>query len=806
MAIKIENNHISLAVRDLLSLKSQASKTLSSFPLPQRGMLGKQAQLKTQQHKQKSFGLFHREYSVNGEFKIDDYSISVNGRIDGLYELESRLEVEEIKSVILTASEFKNLNIDKYPEFSEQLLFYCYLLQKQNNGIEIIPYLTLVNLVNDRTRNFTINYNQLSVESILYQRLRSIIDEIEREKQFTHQRQSQLTSINFQLTEDRPQQNKMMRIVKRTLADQKHLLASAPTGTGKTAAALIPAVEFSMIHNKKIFFATSKTTQQNIVRETLYPIINSDLDCKTLFLRSAGSMCANDIFFCHEDFCPFAKNYQEKLLKSNLLADLETKSIEPEIVFEKAKQNLICPSEVLFELTSIADIIVGDYNYVFDPSAQLRRLFYKKDYSDWILIVDEAHNLYQRGMDYFSPVLRRREFADLIKLHRRKKTKIFINLMTGLKSFLNIFDDLFQEGKTFHEEQRYFQPSLNLQIWQNYFNEYESAFIKYLIHKVRKKILIQDDPFEILFFKLRRFIQVAKLEGDEFIPFYDAEAGGILKIQCCNPSEQLGNKINQFHSVIGISATLDPLSYYQKVLGFPADHTRTLNLDSPFPTSNRKMIIIPGISTRYTKRHQNYIKYAEIIKSIIGLKSGNYLAFFPSFEFLQNVYLFLGNISHETVIQKKGMSLQERDEILNKLKNLSKPKLLLAVMGGIFSEGVDYYGEMCIGVIIFSPALPQINYERNLIQEYYNTKTGDGFEYAYLYPGLNKVIQSAGRLIRSAQDKGIVVFIGERFAEENINELLPEYWFQNPGDVVITNKYEKEIKLFWKNLGPKKTD
>ncbi len=454
----------------------------------------------------------------------------------------------------------------------------------------------------------------------------------------------------------------------------------------------------------------------------------------------------------------------------------------------------------MFDLTTGADIIVGDYNYVFDPTATLRRLFFKKDYSDWILIIDEAHNLYQRGMDYYSPDIRHREISDIIRLNKNKKTKVYANLVSGLKKFLLIFDQLQTEGKSHYEAQRYFQPQLNIAEWQKIFNEYEPTFIKYLIHKIRKKLLIQDDPFENIYFKLRRFLKVAKLEGDAFIPIFDAESGGVLKIQCCDPSEQLGNQINLFHSVVGMSATLDPLPYYNKVLGFPDSQTNLLNLDSPFPSSHRKLIIIPGISTRYKNRHENYIKYGDIIKRIIEIKPGNYLAFFPSFEFLQNVNLYLGNLSCEKILQHSGMSEEDRNDILCRLRDTTSPKLLMAVMGGIFSEGVDYYGDMCIGVIIFSPALPQINYERNLIQEYYDNKTGDGFDYAYLYPGMNKVIQSAGRLIRSSQDKGIAVLVGERFAEENINELLPDYWFQNPGDVVITNNYKKEIQLFWKKL------
>jgi Rad3-related DNA helicase len=800
MPIKIENNQISVSVRDLLSAPAKTFKTLSSFPLPQRGMLGKQAQIKTQQQKQRSFGLFHKEYPVSGNFHIDEYSISVNGRIDGVYEVETRLEVEEIKSVILTAAEFKNLNIDKYPEFSEQLLFYCYLLQREKNGIEIVPYLTLVNLVNDKSRHFDILFNHLTIEALLFKRLQLIIQDIKTEEQFTGQRSLQIKKINFNLTENRPQQNKMMEKVFEVLNNQKHLLVSAPTGTGKTAASLIPAIKHAAINNKKIFFATSKSTQQNIVRETLGPVFDSALNYQVLFLRSSASMCANDVFFCHEDFCPYAKNYKEKLQQSNLLAEFESNLIDPDIVFEKSKENLVCPSEVLFDLTTTADMIVGDYNYIFDPSVYLRRLFFKKEHSDWILIIDEAHNLYQRGMDYFSPEVKCKDIESIKNIYKKKKNAVFLNLVKQLNEFLTLFKLLQKEGESRYEHQRYYLPGLDVQSWQKIFNQFEPAFIKYLIYKVKKKILINDDPLEIIYFKMRRFIQVTKIESDAFIPIFDANDGGILKIQCCDPSEQLGRQIRIFHSVIGMSATLDPLTYYQKVLGFAEDQTDLLSLDSPFSASNRKLIIIPDISTKYKDRKINYPKYAEIVVNVTKIKKGNYIIFFPSFEFLQNVYLFLGNYKGEKILQRIGMGQEERDEILYKFKETQKAKLLLAVMGGVFSEGVDFYGDMCIGVIIFSPGLPQINFERDLIKEYYDKKSDNGFEYAYLFPGLNKVIQSAGRLIRSAQDKGIVVLVGERFAEENINELLPDYWFQNPGDVVITNNYLGEIRSFWKKF------
>ncbi len=239
------------------------------------------------------------------------------------------------------------------------------------------------------------------------------------------------------------------------------------------------------------------------------------------------------------------------------------------------------------------------------------------------------------------------------------------------------------------------------------------------------------------------------------------------------------------------------MPFYEDVLGFSQLETHQLQLDSPFPTVNRKVVIVPGISTRYKDRQQSYPKIAEIIERTVSLKKGNYLAFFPSFDFLQNVNLFLGKVRLEKILQKPGMNEEQREIVLNKLKNQDEGHLLLAVMGGVFSEGVDYSGQMAEGVFVISPALPKISFERELLREYYQEKQDMGMEYAYVYPGMNKVIQAVGRLIRAASDKGIVLLIGERFAEEEFNELLPSYWFERGGDVEITEKYEKTVHQFW---------
>jgi Rad3-related DNA helicase len=249
-----------------------------------------------------------------------------------------------------------------------------------------------------------------------------------------------------------------------------------------------------------------------------------------------------------------------------------------------------------------------------------------------------------------------------------------------------------------------------------------------------------------------------------------------------------------------MSATLDPIHYYQDILGFPADGTALLEVTSPFSNRNRQILIVPNIPTYYKDRPRSYPLYATLVKDIIRLKQGNYLVFCPSYEFLQNLSIYLGEVASDLIRQRPQMTEEERFDILHRLQHEKSPHLLLAVMGGIFSEGIDLPGESCIGVIIFSPAFPKITYERELIKNYYEELRGEGIKYAYVFPGLNKVIQSVGRLIRSHQDTGIIVLAGERFAEDEINMLLPAYWFEKSGDVVITNEYKKHIREFWKRF------
>jgi len=401
----------------------------------------------------KSYGLFHKEISVSHHFSHRKYKILLQGRIDGLYELPERIEVEEIKSILLNNKDFQQLEIDSYPEYKEQVLIYSYLLDQQKNYKSILPILTLINLINDKSRSFKLEYNPDQVHTLIFERFNQIIENIHQSDIKHKRRKKQLARVDFSLPENRPEQEEIMNEVAATLTRGEHQMITAPTGTGKTAAVLIPAIRHAVNHQKRIMYVTSKNTQRKIIHETLTPIIESGLDLSVCFLRASKVMCANDVVFCHEDYCPYVKNYQDESLKNRLFKKLLLeKIIEPEVIFAYSKAEKICPAEIMFDLAANCDILVGDYNYIFDPRAQLKQLFFREDLSDWILIIDEAHNLYQRSLDILSPELKRLSIKNLFEVLLNDRIKVYRDLKKSLSEIDKIFNKLHEEGRTHHPE------------------------------------------------------------------------------------------------------------------------------------------------------------------------------------------------------------------------------------------------------------------------------------------------------------------------------------------------------------------
>jgi DNA excision repair protein ERCC-2 len=324
--------------------------------------------------------------------------------------------------------------------------------------------------------------------------------------------------------------------------------------------------------------------------------------------------------------------------------------------------------------------------------------------------------------------------------------------------------------------------------------------LKYYIFKKRRELILPEDPIEEFYYNFNRFCIALELEGEEFKNIYVQDKDDCkVRIICLDPANQLRKILRRFAFVMGMSGTLEPLEWYRDVLGFDQDVTALARYGSPFPPENRCIVAVPSVSTRYRDRSNNYQQIADYISEVISFRKGNYIVFFPSFEFMEQVRRLLPSTDYKVIVQRKTMPELEREFVLNLLRKNRGPHLILAVQGGIFAEGVDYPGEMVIGVIIVGPGLPQVGLERELMKQYYSKKYSMGFEYAYLYPGMVRVIQSAGRVIRSESDKGIIVLLGSRFANRQYNSLFPKYWFtDHPGELISSDFYR--IKKFWRGL------
>jgi DNA excision repair protein ERCC-2 len=792
-----DQKEVFLTVHDLVIQPPKRRSAHLHIPRSQRGQLGKSVQRRIQQNEAGVNMLASHEYGVNLELSYMNYKFLISGKIDGVLITDKSIEIEEIKSVILKPAEFRILKLKNLSHYTEQLYFYCYLLHHKYPASRIIPYLKLFNVTNDRLRSFKLNYVHSETEKLLFERLDLFIDRRLNQKSLIHHRKSILNRFQYPLAEERPQQKEMMKAVHTAITQRQNLLISAPTGTGKTAAALYPVISYALSEGKRVFYATAKNTQQDIVAETLKPFKNNNLSFIAVFLRAARNLCLNDIFFCHEDYCPFVANFSEKLEQTGIRETLVVDEIiSTDKIISLASAHLICPSELLISLSNSADCVVGDFNYIIEPGSAMQHYLMNEQAENWILIIDEVHHLYQRALDHLTVALRRSEVSQLLKFLAGRRAKLYQEFKQPLRSLLNILEKFQTEGKTAYPEFTYFEINLDSDEIVRVFEQFEGAYLRYQIAKTKHKSIPTDDPVESFYYHLRRYVYVLRRADDYFRTYYTALKGGALHIQCCDPSSYLSQILVRFHSVIAMSATLEPFEFYKNVLGM----NDTVSLDSPFSTTNRRIVIIPGISTRFAERQKNYPRYAEIIKNVITIRSGNYIVFYPSFEFLQNVNLFLGETGYFKYFQRPQMSEQEREQLLQDFANTDHPQLMFAVLGGIFAESIDLSGNRCIGVIIFSPALPKTSFERELIRNYYDQKSTNGFEYAYLIPGISNVIQAAGRLIRSNSDKGIIVIVGERFAEDRINHLLPDYWFQKPGDLVITNDYITEITSFWRSI------
>jgi DNA excision repair protein ERCC-2 len=742
---------------------------------------------------------YRAEVHVVHRLNLGGWSITITGRIDGLSvdKEAKRVNIEEVKSIHFDLELEALYRSEKLQRHLYQLLLYAYFLSSQPDfeGFTFAPQLALIDLVSGEAKIVDTEFDRTKVEQTLHKHIAGLIEDLDTAAALRVAKRAFADVLEFPFEVIRPGQDEIVSAVARGIYQRDSLLVSAPTGIGKTMAVLYPAVKQSLKLGKKLFFLTSKTLQQDAAIEALRRL--NDGSFRVLRIRAKSKMCAHTEMICHEDFCPFAAQYSAKMEKSGLLNHLVTSMsyFDPEITFEIARDHEVCPFEVSLELIEEADVIVCDYNYIFDPYVGLKAYSQENDYGDCVLVVDEAHNLVDRGRSYYSPDLHEKAFDD-IKRHMMSRNC----WIEGWEELLEILRGHFHELAEVLEndvKQSLCDPSRELFVEQR--TEWERIVLEYIGWKIDNRIAEEEDPLIDFYFKLVKFTNLLSEDGDEFAHLVEKTDEGIrLKIFCKDPSKFLGKIFESAHATVALSATLEPFEFYRRTLGFPTDRIAELSLPSPFPRDNRKIVIVSEVDTTYKRRADHYDRIAENVAQIADAGDGNFLALFPSYAFLREISERMPPMDKRVIIQRNDMTDYERNAVLDILRARShKGNLILAVSGGMYAEGIDYQGDMLSGVMVVGPALPQVSFEQELLKQDYDEQYGAGFEFAYLIPGMTRVVQSAGRVIRSETDIGVIALLCKRFTQESYTRYFPTDWYEDSPRELVSRKAASEIRSFF---------
>lgn len=752
--------------------------------------------LEAQRRRAKEIEGYQTEFPLLFSFEGLHYLFNVSGRIDGLVETRKTSPlIEEIKTSFDIDSLFNRLAQEPEHPYCLQLRTYAYIYFKT---YEILPE-TQFFLVSTRTQEskiLSIDLDLPAYENWLGRRLQEL-DSLTRELEAEEKRRKRAAKrLRFPFSKPRQGQLELMTEIERSFNTHDRLLLQAPTGMGKTLAVLFPTLKSGLAQGQRLVYLTPKNSQHQLALEAVSNLsTSSQTTLKALLLTAKSKICFKDEPICNPDYCEFAKDHYSKLSEHNVIAKLaREKILDREKLQEYGKQYEVCPFELSVDAIARSDVIVGDYNYVFSPKGSLSGRLSQPSLSSEkpVLVIDEVHNLPDRACSYFSPALSTNSLESLFPSLRNLSDEFRLEACMLLSSAIEQIRSCKPSGKA---------PEGKCQIPRERF-----ILLKEKLRTLSTRYLRQNNKIEKGDAILRLtnewsdFCDALDLEGDEFFTTYRETAeGALIKVNCCDASTRIGQHYKNYTKVVAFSATLKPFDFYSQLCGLEHKKLKIGEFQSQFPRSNRKVLIIPQVSTKLEERHSNYSKIAQTIEKVTALKRGNYLAFFPSFDFMQAVKDILRPKELKIIAQRRETSREEAQKILEELKDSSQANLLLAVQGGIFSEGIDYKGGMAIGVFIVGPGLPAHNFERQLVRDYFQKRYGSGFDYAYTYPAMTRVVQAAGRVIRSADERGIIIMLDQRFLQDSYASCLPSGWFDHSARELVSTQILKDIGDFWQD-------
>ncbi|MES2528112.1 MAG: ATP-dependent DNA helicase [Bdellovibrionota bacterium] len=749
-----------------------------------------------QDHRRREYPDYIPEVRISHEFQFEDFSFEIEGRMDGMIpgdepwieEIKSSFNVHELRKMIQE-------RWDNHP-YILQLQTYGYMHWVQT-GEEPKLSLHLVSSRNNESYDWEVSFNPAVYEKWLNRRMKELVEDARRAEKRTLRRKKMAETFPFPFEKPRSGQEELIAAISQGLDEKSPMMIQAPTGLGKTVGVLYPALKEAMSRGQKVIYVTPKNSQQLVAEEAIEKFQEKGCQVKSLTLTAKSKLCMKAEPLCNPDYCEYARDYYDKVFKHDLKAQLQKKKkISARVMKNMAEKYQVCPFELQLEAIDEMDTVICDYNYVFAARSALGRLPHVRFEEEGKpnLVVDEAHNLPARAMGYYSPILSglalekmRNEIQGLQKKFSREGEEF-------LDSCLALLMDLAPEGKKKEKIDPDLEPFLEMR------ESLRGFLSRYLDSDI--EIKPRDIVLRLVFYWSEFTDILEQIHGEDhpqfFISWWPEGHTGAIKITCCDASELIKPRYENYENIVAFSATLKPFEYYAKLSGLASEKLLTAEFQSPFDHKRRKILIIPQISTKYSQRETSAKKIAETIERVSSVRKGNYLALFPSFEFMERtVREFQTPTGMRLMVQPRFMKNDDVESALDVLRTVAIPTILFAVQGGHFSEGVDYPGDMLIGAFVVGPPLPSFEYDREQMRDFYERNYKKGFDYAYTYPAMAKAVQSAGRVIRSEKDKGVIILMDDRFLEKSYSQSMPLDWFTDSPRELVSGSIIKDLNEFW---------
>lgn len=734
---------------------------------------------------QKQMGSHYQpEVSLKKDTEYDDLILRVEGRADGIFLQDEQFCIDEIKGV------YKKLELMEEPVLVHraQALCYAWIYLDAHDLEKIDIQMTYAHLDTEVIKRFRETLTRAELKQWYEELTDSYHKWLAYQIEWSKKRNESMENLEFPF-EYRKGQRKMVSGIYHAISKKEQIFIQAPTGVGKTMSAVFPAVRaIGQGMAETVFYLTARTITRTVAQDAFEILRDRGLLFKVVTITAKEKLCFCDKPECDPEKCPYAKGHYDRI--NDAVYELWTteQSFDRETLLRHAQKWQVCPFEMSLDLAIWMDGVICDYNYVFDPNVCLKRFFGENVSGNYLFLIDEAHNLVDRGREMYSASICLNDVIETRKFVKPYSQKLWKKLGKVKKQMEELRQNC---GEWKVEENAGVLPISLLSV--------QGELDQFLEESPAQEVV---DGILDFYFEVRDFLNISELVDDNYVVYtaFDENGRFYMKLFCVNPAENLQKCLDKGNSTVFFSATLLPLQYYRKMLSTRSENFG-MYVESPFEQKKRCLMICRDVSSKYTRRgYEEYRKIAEYIARMSWQKKGNYMVFFPSYRLMEDVYqVYQDEFSVSWVrciSQHASMTELEREEFLEEFTEETEETLVgFCVMGGIFSEGIDLIGDRLIGAAVVGTGLPQVNCEREILKGYYDEKGEQGFDYAYRYPGMNKVLQAAGRVIRTKEDTGAILLMDERFLNRDYRNLFPREW--NDACTCTLGNVEKHLQAFW---------